>query len=240
MEPVSTLPRDYVVLIHGLGRSRLSLLGLHYWLRRAGYRVVNVGYPSRRIRSAEVVRDYLQPALEKLDLSGGVRVHFITHSLGGIIFRTWAANRAADFPLGQTVLLAPPNQGSEILDHIGHRCWVRAILGPVIDDLQTASATSPRNLGPVPPRTAVIMGNQARIRLFHHLFESESDGIVSVAAAKVKGMAEFLVVPADHTFIMWRSDVFRAVVRFLRHGTFKIQSPEEPFRSQRPAIAEVH
>jgi predicted alpha/beta hydrolase family esterase len=218
--------KNYVVLLHGLGRSRRSLFGLQYWLRRAGYVVVNVGYPSRKIPVAEVVRDWLQPVLDTLDLRNGVRVHFVTHSLGGIVFRTWAAGRDPRFPLGQTVMLAPPNQGSEVLDYIGDHRWVRTLLGPAIDDLQTQALNSPRKLGPVPPGTGVIMGNQAKIRLFGHLFDGESDGIVPVAGGKVEGMAEFMVVPADHTFIMWRPVVLRAVERFLRHGVFDGHPPE--------------
>ena len=218
-------PKDYLILLHGLGRSRRSLLGAQYWFRRAGYEVINVGYPSQRISVAEVVSDYLQPALDRLDLNQGARVHFITHSLGGIVFRTWAKNRDPQFPLGHTVMLAPPNQGSEVLDHIGHRSWVRAILGPAIDDLQTEAGNSPRRLGPLPPNTAVIMGNKANIKLFGHLLGPESDGIVSVAAGRAEGMADFLVLPVDHTFIMWRPAVLRAVQRFIQQGTFKESLP---------------
>ncbi|MDZ4287521.1 MAG: alpha/beta fold hydrolase [Prosthecobacter sp.] len=217
----SSLPKDYVVLIHGLGRSRRSLFGMQYWLRRAGYRVVNVGYPSMRVSVADAVRDWLQPALDALVLTPGIRVHFVTHSLGGIVFRKWAAERNAHFPLGRTVMLAPPNQGSEVMDHIGHHQWVRLILGPVVMELQTNANSMPRRLGPVPAQTAVIMGNRPKIHLFHHLLGRESDGIVSVASGRVEGQEDFLVLPADHTFIMWFPLVLRAVKSFLLSGSLR-------------------
>jgi len=216
---------DCVVLIHGLGRTRLSLLGMQIWLRRRGYRVVNFAYPSRSLPVADVVRDWLEPALAVLDVAEGARVHFVTHSLGGIVFRNWAMGRAADFPLGRVVMLAPPNYGSEIMDHIGGQPWARLVLGPAVDELRTEAMSGADRLGAVPAETAVIMGNRAKIRLFRHLLGPESDGIVSVRAGWLPGLAGFLVVPADHTFIMWRPLVLRAVGHFLAHGSFA----ESPF-----------
>ncbi len=35
------------------------------------------------------------------------------------------------------------------------------------------------------------------------------------------GAADFLVIPATHTFIMNREDVAEEVVHFLRHGRFR-------------------
>ena len=37
---------EYVILLHGMGRTRRSLSGLERWLQTQGYRTVNVGYPS--------------------------------------------------------------------------------------------------------------------------------------------------------------------------------------------------
>lgn len=211
---------DYVILLHGLGRTSRSLAPLQLWLRRFGYRVRNVGYSSRRMSVADVVRDSLEPVLAALDLKPGVRVHFVTHSLGGIVFRAWAAGMDPAFPLGRTVMLAPPNRGSEIIDHIGALSWVRLIMGPVVEELGTDAASTPSRLGAVPPDTAVIMGNRATLTLFEHLIGLESDGVVPIKSGRVAGMAAFLVMPTDHTFIMWQPLVLRAVRHFLAHGTF--------------------
>jgi triacylglycerol lipase len=217
-------PRDHVVLIHGLGRSPLAMMGLQLWLSRAGFRVTNLGYPSKRVSIAEAVDGWLVPALSVLTIQPGERVHFVTHSLGGIVFRAWAARRPADFPLGRTVLLAPPNQGSEIMDHLGGQRWFRFLLGPVVDELGTGSASTPKRLGPVPPETAVLMGNINLLTMFEHLLEPESDGIVSVSGGHVEGEAAFEVVPADHALIMWRPTVLRLVERYLKTGRLSSSS----------------
>ena len=213
-------PRDIVVLIHGLGRSPRSLLAVRLWLWRAGYQVVIVGYPSRRVTVQTAVENYLKPALEKLRPAPGVHVHFVTHSLGGILFRAWTVTRDPGFPLGRTVMLAPPNQGSEVLRELGRKPWVRRILGPVVPELGEDENSVPRRLGAVPPGTGILMGNRPMIPFFRKLLGPESDGIVSVAGGWVDGQADFMVTPADHTFIMWRPVVLQAVERFLKEGSF--------------------
>lgn len=212
--------RDIVVLIHGLGRSPRSLLAVRLWLWRAGYKVVNVRYPSRRVTVQTAVDQWLRPVLSRLVVAKGARVHFVTHSLGGILFRAWAESRNPDFPLGRTVMLGPPNQGSEVLAQLGRRHWLRRILGPVVDELGVDEGSTPRRLGAVPPGTGIIMGNKPVITLFRDMLGPESDGIVSVAGGWVAGQADFMVAPADHTFIMWRPRILRAVERFLKEGAF--------------------
>lgn len=63
--------RDHVVLIHGLGRSPLAMLGLHWCLSRAGFTVLNVAYPSLQISVAQAVENFINPALANLKLEPG-------------------------------------------------------------------------------------------------------------------------------------------------------------------------
>jgi triacylglycerol lipase len=193
---------------------------LQFGIQRAGYRVLSVDYPSRCISIAEAVKDHLEPTLAELRVEPGTRVHFVTHSLGGIVFRAWAAQRDPDFPLGRTVMLVPPNQGNEIIDMLQPLCWPRWILGPVVDELGTASGSTPKALGALPPGTGVLMGNKATLPLFSHLLGDEHDGLVTTCGGQVEGLTDFTVLPVNHFTVLFSPCVMRAVRHFLQNGRF--------------------
>jgi len=80
---------DYVVLLHGLGRSALSMKKMEWALKRQGYRVVNVSYPSTRLSVQEAATNWLPAVLDQRTPDHSVKVHFVTHSLGGIVLRRY-------------------------------------------------------------------------------------------------------------------------------------------------------
>lgn len=214
-------PAHTVVLIHGLGRTRRSMWLVGLWLRFCGYRVKSIGYPSHRSSIADAVQNYINPALARLEIEEGAKVHFVTHSLGGIVFRAWAAQRDPKFPLGRAVLLAPPNQGSQIIDELRQWGWVRWLLGPVSAELGTDASSTPNMLGPLPPETGVIMGNKDTLPIFRRLLGDESDGVVTIASSHGEGEADYVLLPTNHATIILQPAVFRAVNRFLKTGSFK-------------------
>ncbi len=214
-------PADTVVLIHGLGRTRRSMWMVALWLRFCGYRVTSIGYPSRCVSIAEAVERHIGPKLAELEFAEGSRVHFVTHSLGGIVFRAWAVKRDPAFPLGRAVLLAPPNQGSQIIDELRQWRWERWVLGPVSAELGTDAGSTPNSLGSLPPETGIIMGSKDTLPVFRHLLGPESDGVVTIASSHADGETDFILLPANHATIILQPAVFRAVHRFLRTGSFK-------------------
>ncbi|MBB5032830.1 alpha/beta fold hydrolase [Prosthecobacter vanneervenii] len=215
-----TCPTSTVVLIHGLGRSPRSMWLVGLWLKFCGYRVKSIGYPSHRSSIADAVQNHINPALARLEIEEGAKVHFVTHSLGGIVFRAWAAQRDSSFPLGRAVLLAPPNQGSQIIDELRQWGWVRWLLGPVSAELGTDANSTPNMLGPLPPETGVIMGNKDTLPIFRRFLGDESDGVVTIASSHGEGEAEHVLLPTNHATIILQPAVFRAVHRFLKTGSF--------------------
>ncbi len=205
---------DDVVLLHGLGRTHLSLLLPRMRLRSRGFRPVNIRYPSRALPIEELAR-FVE---NRLPRETDRRVHFLTHSLGGILVR-YMLGRKRPANLGRVVMLAPPNQGSQLAGRMKQNpLWLRAA-GPTARQLGADADSVPKQLGPVDFELGVIAGNRPLSPLAH-LIDGENDGIVAVDEARVEGMADFLVVPRGHTFIMNDRAVLDQAIHFFRHGAF--------------------
>ena len=209
---------DTIVFLHGLGRTWLSMSWLAGRARQRGYAVVNHGYRSRRHSIAEHAK---QLRIVVGAISGDGRIHFITHSLGGIVVRAMLADRSArPERLGRVVMLSPPNQGSELVDFLAGNPISRTILGVAGSELGTEAHSTPNRLGPVDFEVGVITGDRHLEPLPSRVFPGPADGKVSVARAQVSGMRDFRVVRRTHTFIMYGADVAEAAFHFLEHGRF--------------------
>ena len=218
----ATPPRtETVVLLHGLGRTPLSMRPMARSLEREGFRVVNLGYPSREGSIDELV-DSLHATL--VACCAAAPVHFVTHSLGGILIRAYVATHGAE-QVGRVVMLSPPNGGSEVVDRLGGLRALEWLLGPTFVELRTDSAALPGRLGPPAFDVGVIAGERSVNPLFSWWLPGPDDGAVTVESARLAGAAAFLVVPYSHTFIMRRKDVIEQVSAFLRTGRFVEGSP---------------
>jgi predicted alpha/beta hydrolase family esterase len=146
---------ETVVLLHGIGVNGWTMARLGSALTRDGFHVVNLSYPSRTVPLETLARDWLPAQLAAHVPAASPRLHFVTHSMGGILLRTWLAEQRRTGPafpakLGRVVMLAPPNAGSEAADRLGRVWFFRALLGPNLARLGTAPNHLPKSLGPWP------------------------------------------------------------------------------------------
>src|SRR5947209_14030337 len=120
---------DYVVLVHGLGRTAWSMKRLAWTLAAEGYRVINVSYPSTRLSIQDAADAWLAGLLQERASNRKAKIHFVTHSLGGIVLRQYLLEHQVE-NLGRVVMLAPPNHGSELADRLQHNFLYRRLTGP--------------------------------------------------------------------------------------------------------------
>jgi pimeloyl-ACP methyl ester carboxylesterase len=208
-----------VVLLHGLARSSDSMSKMSQALEAAGYHVCNVSYPSREHPIEVLTRDFVLPTVRACMVNPTDEVHFVTHSLGGIVVRQLAKS-APELKIGRVVMLSPPNHGSEVVDQLGELALFKFINGPAGLELGTDRESVPQSLGAPSFQLGIITGDRTINLLLSLLIPGPDDGKVSIESAKLDGMAGFCVVPASHPFIMKNELAIEQTLVFLANGAF--------------------
>ena len=225
-------PGDCVIVIHGLARTDASMRPMRAALTEHGYLVVGVTYPSRELPIEELSERTLPALVRACRDRDAHRIHFVTHSLGGILLRHYLEGEALN-DIGRTVMLAPPNQGSEVVDNWRRVPGYGLINGPAGQQLGTGPDSVPLRLGPLRSETGIVAGTRTINLILSLSLPNPDDGKVSVASTRVENMCAHLQVPVSHPFIMRDEAVIAEVLSYLGTGRFlseKAEYPDCPFR----------
>lgn len=211
--------QDGVVLLHGISRTARSFRKMQAALEGAGFATLNLDYASRR-KALEALAEDIHPAIQRFADGIDGSVHFVCHSMGGLLARVYIA-RYRPTRLGRVVMLGTPNSGSEIADRLGHLKLYRAFFGPAGQQLGTQrDAAIEALLPPVDFPVGIIAGNRSIYPLASAFLPKPHDGRVSIANTRLDGMADHIVIPASHPWLMRNSIAIAQTIAFLRDGTF--------------------
>ena len=190
------------------------------FLNKNGYNVDYAAYPSRKNTIEEISANWIKPLLQNPCSQKAKKIHFVTHSMGGIIVRYFLQeNRVKN--LGRVVMLAPPSQGSEVADFLSHSLFLKAKLGPALLQLKADPSSFVNTLGLPNFEFAIIAGNASIDPVSSLILPGDDDGKVTIARSRLKNSSDFLLVEENHTFIMDAPAVQQATLRFLKNGKFQ-------------------
>ena len=180
--------------------------------------VKNVNYASTRHSIEELAENAISPALA--DCAAGQVIHFVTHSLGGILVRQFLhRNRIEN--LGRVVMLGPPNKGSQVVDKLSDFPGFRFVHGDAGLELGTGATSVPNRLGNANFDLGIIAGTRSINLLLSFMIPGADDGKVSVENTKLEGMRDHLEMEVTHTFMMQNKKVIDQVIHYLQSGKFK-------------------
>lgn len=209
---------DNVILLHGLARTDRSMHKLEQALLEQGYCVDNVRYESTRHDIETLSEQAIGAALATCP--AGQPVHFVTHSLGGILVRQYLENHRIE-NLGRVVMLGPPNKGSEVVDKLAEFPGFHFINGDAGMQLGTGATSVPNRLGRADFDLGIIAGTRSVNLLLSSIIPGADDGKVSVENTRLEGMRDHLEMPVTHTFMMQNTEVIEQVIHYLRFGEFR-------------------
>lgn len=211
---------ECVVLLHGLARTAMSMNPMQRALVKEGFETANIDYPSRAYSIEELARIAVPEGLQQCRSRAGVEhIHFVTHSLGGILLRQYLSEERIE-ELGRVVMLGPPNQGSAAVDELRDWPGFDWLNGPAGLQLGKGDESVPLRLGPATFELGVIAGNRTIDPITSSVLENPDDGRVSVVDTRLEGMADFVEVAHSHAFMMRMGEPIRLTIRFLRTGNF--------------------
>ena len=218
MNDLAANPGDGVVLLHGILLNRWFMIRLEHRFKDLGYRTLNPSYPSSRYRIEELA-ERLHPRIDRFAQRLKGRLHFVTHSMGGLITRVLLKTRRPP-NLGRVCMLGPPNHGSEVADWWKHRWLYRVLFGPAGQQLGTDQQGLAEFPGPVDYELGVIAADRTWDVFNARFLPRPHDGKVSVASTRLEGMQDHITLHATHTFMVFNPEVIRQAAYFLKHGRF--------------------
>jgi pimeloyl-ACP methyl ester carboxylesterase len=231
-----------VLILQGLGDARISSVPMADYLEEeGGYLALCVGYPSLFDEIGQHAKS-LASVVKHLD--GVEEIDFVAHSMGNLVVRYYLGDQtdaakglAPDRRIKRFVMIAPPNNGSELAaQYADHPAFVMAFgvagqeLGARWKELAPKLAIPTCEFGIIAGGKGDDSGLLPKFEgndLFPKL-QGDNDGVLTVASTRLPGAADFIVVRNLHFMMMKSPKVMRYTLRFLKDGYFVAADKRKP------------
>ncbi|MDH5600638.1 MAG: alpha/beta hydrolase [Gammaproteobacteria bacterium] len=206
---MNTHSKEVVVLVHGLWMKGPELLFIRYRLMRQGYQVCQFHYPSI-FKSPEQNAASLFQFVSKID---SPVVHFVAHSLGGIVLAHLFASYKIKQP-GKVVLIGSPVNGSAAAAYLHNNKLMKFLLGKSV--IKGLLGDTPKES--IKRTVCVIAGTKGpgAGQLFAaKVMQKPHDGTVNLGETLLDNAAEFHTVPRSHFLLLVSNKVIKIIINFL-------------------------
>jgi pimeloyl-ACP methyl ester carboxylesterase len=205
-----------VVLIHGFFRTRRNIRYMARKLEERGYRVFSPTLPSI-FGNVRECSELLEKLIEE-NVPEAAVVHFVGHSMGGLVIRDYLSRREVK-RLGRVVMMGTPNGGSPYANLLLKFPFFRRIL-KALPDLAAPGLDIPAPLNAPAPEIGIIIGTTDIARKL--FLPGDHDGLVTAESVLRVSASDKMLVPCPHERIHWRADTAEAVASFLETGKFTV------------------
>jgi pimeloyl-ACP methyl ester carboxylesterase len=203
---------ELAVLVHGLWMGAPVCALLARRLRQRGYEVASFSYRS--------VRHPLEESAARLHTFVAMRrprrVHFVGHSLGGLLVLTMLRQRP-DLPVGRVVLLGSPTSGCSAFEQLSRSAHGRLVVGAAMPGWKRECAEQAAQRYQV---GAIAGVQRLGIGMLLVRLEGDNDGVVRVEETRVPGLRDHVVLPVTHSGMLVSARVAAQVAAFLSQGRF--------------------
>ena len=217
--------RQHVILLHGLWFNRMVMALLARRIRKAGFQTRCLSYPSIKespSNNARYLHDYLQSLSLNEQETKERPVHFVAHSLGGLVVLNFL-DQFPDFPVGRVVLLGSPVLGSNSARQFVNNSFGGRLLGRSMDENGLLNGVSfkqngSQEIGAIAGTLSFGLGTL--LGGAGHRKEP-NDGVVSVSETRMPGLTEHLCVRVSHSGLLVSRRVAEQTCVFLKSGVFQ-------------------
>lgn len=209
--------QEGVILLHGILGMSHYMNGISKFLESRNYKVLNINYPSTKHDISSIV-ELIHPQIKEFS-SQMVKVHYVGHSMGGLIIRAYLNLYQPD-NLGRVVMLGTPNKGSELADFLKNSSIYKKLYGPSGQQLITDQTIFKNILGNINYELGIISGRSSFYIIANKIIDKESDGRVSIVSTQIEGMQDHVIIKSGHVALAINKKAWKLTFNFLNTGRF--------------------